>query len=169
MQHITLRHEMACDEDTFWYKCVFDKEYNERLYFQELRFPRYDLEKFEDDGEHIRRVVTVAPRLPPLPGPVKRVIGDSLAYTEAGVFTRATRRYTFTVTPARVGDKATTSGDLWVEKLGDKKIARIAKIGIEVRVLLVGGLIEDQILNSLRSSYDRAASFTNQFVREKGY
>ncbi len=169
MQHITIRHEMECDEDTYWYKCVFDADYNTTLYLRELHFPQYVLEKYEDDGETIRRVVRAAPKIPPLPGPVKKVIGDGLAYTEAGSFPRKTRHYTFTATPNALGDKATTSGDMYVEVLGPKKIARVAKISVEVRVFMVGGLIEDQILNSLRSSYDRAATFTNEWVKEKGY
>ena len=64
MQEVTIRHEMECDEDTYWYKCVFDKDYNEQLYLKLLGFPQYELEKYEDDGETIRRdgvEVTLAP------------------------------------------------------------------------------------------------------------
>jgi len=38
-----------------------------------------------------------------------------------------------------------------------------------VKVFMVGSLIEDQILNSLRASYDHAAKFTNEYVKAKGY
>jgi hypothetical protein len=169
MQDITIRHEMACDEETYWYKCVFDAEYNDRLYLTELKFPEYVLEKYEEDADFIRRVVKASPKIPPLPGPVKKVIGDGLAYLETGTFDRAKKHYVFTATPNALGDRAKTSGDMFVEKLGDKRIARVARIRVEVKVFAVGGLIEDQILNSLRSSYDRAATFTNEFVREKGY
>jgi len=169
MQEVTIRHEMACDEDTYWYKCVFDKDYNEQLYLKLLGFPQYELEKYEDDGETIRRVVKASPKIPPLPGPVKKVIGEGLAYTESGSFPRSTRQYTFTAVPNALGDKATTAGKMWVEKVGDKRIARIAKISVEVKVFMVGGLIEDQILNSLRTSYERAVDFTNQWVKDKGY
>jgi hypothetical protein len=169
MQEITLRHEMSCDEETYWHKCVFDAEYNERLYLKELKFPQYELEQYEDDGTIIRRRVKVAPQLPPMPAPVKKVIGEGLAYTEVGSFDRKTNRYSFTATPNALGDKATTKGEMRVEVLGEKKIARVAKISVDVKVFMVGGLIEDQILNSLRSSYERAASFTNDYVKEKGY
>jgi hypothetical protein len=168
MQEITIRHEMDCDEDTYWHKCVFDTEYNERLYLKELRFPQYELEKLEDDGETIRRLVKASPQIPPLPGPVKKVIGDGLAYTESGTFTRAKKHYVFTATPNALAEKAKTSGDMWVETLGPKKIARVAKISVDVKVFMVGSLIEDQILSSLKGSYDRAASFTNEWVKEKG-
>jgi hypothetical protein len=169
MKEIVIRHDMNCDEDTYWFKCVFDKEYNERLYLTELKFPQYVLEKYEDDGQVIHRVVKAKPLLPPLPGPVKKVIGDGLAYTEEGSFDRSKKRYVFTATPNALGDKATTNGNMAVEVLGEKKIARVAKISVDVKVFMVGGLIEDQILNSLKSSYERAASFTNEFVKEKGY
>ena len=168
MQEITIRHEMECDEDTYWYKCVFDAEYNTELYLKELHFPQYVLEKYEDDGTTIRRVVKASPKIPPLPGPVKKVIGEGLAYTEEGSFPRATKRYTFHATPNALGDKAKTSGQMYVETLGPKRIARIAKISVDVKVFMVGGMIEDQILNSLKSSYERAVGFTNDWVKRKG-
>jgi hypothetical protein len=169
MQEFTIRHEMECDEETYWFSCVFDKEYNERLYLKDLRFPHYDLLEFEDDGKVIRRKVFAQPLLPPLPGPVKKVVGDGLAYTEVGSFDRAEMRYRFKAIPNSLPEKARTEGVMSVEKLGDKRIARVAKIQVEVKVFMVGGLIEDQIANSLRSSYERAAAFTNLYVKEKGY
>ena len=169
MQEIVIRHEMSCDEDTYWYKCVFDDEYNDKLYLQELKFPEYALEKFEKTDTSITRRVRVAPKIPPLPGPLKKVIGDGLAYTEVGTFDRAKKRYAFTATPNALGDKATTSGEMWAETLGEKRIARVARINVHVKVFAIGGLIEDQILNSLRSSYEAAAVFTNAWIKEKGY
>jgi hypothetical protein len=169
MQEIVIRHEMNCDEDTYWYKCVFDAAYNDQLYLHELKFPQYHLDKFEETETSIHRVVRVAPKIPPLPGPVKKVIGDGLAYTETGTFDRKKKRYVFTATPNSMGEKAKTSGEMWVETLGEKKIARVARVSVDVKVFMVGGLIEDQILGSLRSSYERAASFTNEWVKTKGY
>jgi hypothetical protein len=169
MQEVTIRHEMECDEDTYWYKCVFDKDYNERLYLTELKFPEYALLEYEETDGYIKRAVKVGPKVPPLPAPVKKVIGESLAYTERGTFDRKTKRYTFTATPNTLADKARTAGEMHVETLGPKRIARVAKVSVDVKVFMVGGLVEDQILNNLRQSYDRAATFTNEWVREKGY
>ena len=169
MHDFILRHEIECDEETYWFKCVFNDEYNERLYLKELRFPKYDQVKYEDDGKIIHRIVRGEPLLPPLPGPVKKVIGEGPAYSEDGSFDRATRHYVFKATPNSLGDKAKTQGDMSVEVLGDKRIARVAKLHVEVKVFMVGGLIEDQIINSLKTSYEKAAAFTNVFIREKGY
>jgi hypothetical protein len=169
VQEITIRHEMECDEDTYWFKCVFDADYNRELYLKDLGFPQYEQVKLEDDGKVITKVVRVTPKIPPLPGPVKKVIGDGLAYTESGTFDRAERRYVFTATPNALADKAQTKGVLFVEQLGPKRIARVAKISVDVKVFMVGSLVEDQILNSLKSSYEKAVGFTNRWVKDKGY
>ena len=67
-----------------------------------------------------------------------------------------------------MGDKAKTFGELHCEVLGEKKIVRVAKITVEVKVFLVGGMVEDKILGDLRHSYDAAAKFTREYLREKG-
>ena len=60
---------------------------------------------------------------------------------------------------------------MWSEKLGDangKRIVRITKINVEVKVFMVGGLVEDRIIADLRSSYDKGTVFTNQYIKENG-
>src|SRR5579859_6537144 len=103
MADLTLRHEMNCDEDTYWEKCVFDAEYNRELYLDSLKFPGWKLLEQKDDGKTITRRVHVDPPVGNLPGPVKKVIGDSLSYLEEGTFDRASKRYTFKVTPSTLG------------------------------------------------------------------
>jgi hypothetical protein len=167
MSEIVLRHELECDEDTFWYKCVFSEgdEYNRRLYNEVLKFPRYELLESKDTGSALTRKVRIDPPLTGLPGPVKKMIGDRFAYTEEGSFDKATRRYTFKVTPSTLAEKTSTTGSLQVEKLGDSKIVRIAKIKVEVKVFAVGGMVEDKILADLKASYDASQKFTNDFVK----
>ena len=104
-----------------------------------------------------------------MPAPVKKVLGgDTLAYTEEGTFDKKTKRYTFKVIPSMLPDKTKVSGELWVEKLGDKKIARFTKISVEVKVFAIGGKIEDSILSDLKTSYDKGTAFTNEYIKEKG-
>ncbi|MDB5213152.1 MAG: hypothetical protein JWO86_1079, partial [Myxococcaceae bacterium] len=67
-----------------------------------------------------------------------------------------------------MSEKTKVAGEMWVEKLGDKKIARVTKISVEVKVFMVGGLVEDRILSDLRSSYDKGTVFTNQYIKENG-
>ncbi|MFO0679639.1 MAG: DUF2505 family protein [Polyangiaceae bacterium] len=168
MAEITIRHELDCDEDTFW-KCVFDDEYNRRLYLERLQFPGYKILEQKDEATSILRKVHIDPPVAGLPGPVKKLVGDRLSYVEEGTFDKAKKRYTFTVRPSTLAEKTSTKGDLWTEKLGDKRVARLAKVTVEVKVFAVGGLVEDKIIGDLRASYEAAARFTNEYVKEKGW
>jgi hypothetical protein len=165
---IKLRHEIDTDEDTYWAKCVFDAGFNEKLYMSALHFPEWRLLDSKDDDAKIWRKVQVDPPTGDMPAAVKKVIGDRLSYVEEGTFDKKTKRYAFKVTPSTMAEKTKVAGEMWVEKLGDKKIARVTKISVEVKVFLVGGLVEDRILSDLRSSYDKGTTFTNQYIKENG-
>jgi hypothetical protein len=98
-----------------------------------------------------------------LPGAVKKVIGDKLAYTEEGTFDK---RYAFKVTPSTLADETKVSGEMWTEKVGDKKVRRLCRISVEVKVFMVGGMVEDRILQDVRSSYDDSATYTNAHIKD---
>lgn len=168
MPEVTLRHEIDTDEDTFWSKIVFNEEFNKKLYEGALKFPGWKLVDSKEDDAKIVRRVQVDPPVGDLPGPVKKVIGDRLAYTEEGTFDKKTKRYSFKVTPSTMADKTKVSGELWAEKIGDKKIRRMCRISVEVKVFMVGGMVEDRIMQDLRSSYDNSTAYTNQFIKENG-
>ena len=168
MPEVTLRHEIDTDEDTFWSKIVFNEEFNKKLYEGALKFPGWKLVDSKEDDAKIVRRVQVDPPVGDLPGPVKKVIGDRLAYTEEGTFDKKSKRYTFKVTPSTMADKTKVSGELWVEKIGDKKIRRLCRISVEVKVFMVGGMVEDRIMQDLRNSYDNSTAYTNQYIKENG-
>jgi hypothetical protein len=169
MPEANIRHELACDEDTFWEKCFFDKEYCTRLFLTELKMKSFEILSQEDDGKTLHRKVKVDPPVEGVPAPVKKAIGDSFTYVEDGTFDRATKRFKMRVLPSAFGEKSTITGEIWCEKLGDKKVARCAKMSVSVKVFMIGGMIEDKIVTDLKASYEKAADFTNRFLREKGY
>jgi hypothetical protein len=168
MPEVTLRHEINTDEDTYWAKCVFDADFNKKLYIDALKFPQWKLLDSKDDDTKIWRKVQVDPPTGDMPAAVKKVIGDRLSYVEEGTWDRKTKRYSFKVTPSTMAEKTKVAGEMWTEKLGDKKIVRITKINVEVKVFMVGGLVEDRIISDLRSSYDKGTVFTNQYIAENG-
>jgi hypothetical protein len=168
MPEATLRHEIDTDEDTFWSKICFDEEFNTKMYLGSMKFPGWKVLDSKSDDAKLTRKVFVEPPVGDLPGPLKKVIGDKLAYTEEGTFDKKTRRYTFKVSPSVMPDKTKVSGELSVEKLGDKKIRRTCRISVEVKVFMVGGMIEERILSDLRSAYDNSATFTNKYIKENG-
>lgn len=166
MPEITLRNEINTDEDTYWARCVFDEDFNKKLYVEALQFPVWKVLDSKDDEAKTWRKVQVDPPTGNMPSAVKKVIGDRLSYVEEGTFDKKTKRYTFKVTPSTLAEKTKVAGEMWIEKLGDKKVARITKITVEVKVFMVGGMVEDRILADLRSSYDKGTTFTNQFIAE---
>jgi Protein of unknown function (DUF2505) len=168
MSEITLRHEINTDEDTFWAKVVFDEAFNKKMYLEHLKFPNWALLDSKEDDAKISRKVKVEPPTGDLPGPVKKVIGDRLAYTEEGTFDKKSKRYVFKVTPSTLAEKTKVAGEMWCEKTGDKKITRVCKMSVEVKVFMVGGMVEDRILADLRQSYDNSTTFTNDYIKANG-
>jgi hypothetical protein len=168
MPEVSLRHEFDCDEDTYWEKTTFDPAFNERLYRDILKFPGYELLSLVEDENAKTRRVRIDPPLGAMPAAVKKAIGDRFSYVEEGRFDKKARRYAFKIVPSALGDKAKTFGELHCEKLGDKRIARIARVTVEVKVFMVGGLVEEKILGDVRHSYEAAARFTREYLKELG-
>ena len=168
MPEVTLKHEIDTDEDTFWEKIVFSEAFNKKLYQEVLKFPGWKLLDQKEDDAKISRKVSVDPPTGDLPGPLKKVIGDRLSYTEEGTFDKKTKKYSFKVTPSTMGDKTKVNGELWCEKIGDKKIRRMCRISVEVKVFMVGGMVEDRIMKDLRLSYDNSTTATNAYIKEHG-
>ncbi len=168
MPEITLRHEIDTDEDTYWKECVFNAEFNTALYIEGLKFPVWKLLDSKEDDAKIWRKVQVDPPLGDLPSAVKKVIGDRLSYVEEGTFDKKSKRYSFKVTPSTMAEKTKVAGEMWVEKVSDKKIRRLTKISVEVKVFMIGGMIEERILSDLRGSYDKGTAFTNAYIAKKG-
>lgn len=168
MPELEIRHVMDCDVDTYW-KCVFDEEYNRRLYKDALHFRDFKIldQKETPDGGKSRKL-HLNPPAADLPAPVAKVVGD-LSWQEEGSLDPKTKRYRFKITPASLPDKTHISGEVWCEPRGDKKCERIARINVEVKIFMVGGLVEKRIAEDTKKSYEGAVKFTNEFVKEKGW
>ncbi|AKU96092.1 hypothetical protein AKJ09_02756 [Labilithrix luteola] len=168
MPSITLRHELNTDEETYWAKIVFDETFNKKMYVDHMHFPVWKLLDQKEDDAKLTRRIQVDPPVGNLPGPLKKVIGDRLSYTEDGTFDKKTKKYSFKVTPSTMTDKTKVNGEMWVEKAGDKKVTRICRIDVEVKVFMVGGMVEERILSDLRDAYDRGTIFTNDYIKANG-
>jgi len=168
MREINFEHVFECDEDTFWEKCFFEEDYNRGLFLESLKFPQWKQVIDENSETTIRRTVDVQPPVGDVPGAIKKILGDRFGYREHGTFDKKTRRYHVEVTPTTGADKSTIRADLWVEKIGEKKIRRCAKVSVEVRIMIVGKLIEERVVNDMTLSYSKAAEFTNTWVKKKG-
>src|SRR5262249_5012431 len=131
-----------------------------------LKFPDYKLLEQKDDENSLTRRVKIDPPLGNMPAAFKKAIGNRFSYIEEGRFDKKAKRYTFKITPSSMPDKTKNYGELYTEKLGDHRVARIAKITVEVKLFMIGGLVEEKILEDIRHSYDEAAGFSRSFLNE---
>lgn len=168
MAEVKIEHIYNCSEDTFWGKLFFDDEYNRQLFKDALQFPGYEVASQKEDDKQIHRVINVVPKLGPMPGPVKKLIGDGLGYTEDGTFDRATRRYRIKITPNKLADKIKIEGVLYTKPAGDNKVNRVFECKVDVKIFGLGGLVEKQVIGDMEVSYAKGAEFTNKYLADKG-
>jgi hypothetical protein len=168
MPTTTIAHEFDCSEETFWKIMFFDPEFNRRLYLETLRFPVWKVleEKVNDDV--VERRVEVQPLVENMPAAIKKIIGERFGYVEEGTLDRKQNRYRFRVIPSSMADKTHISGEMRTERIGEQRVRRIVEFGIEVKVFMVGKLVEQKTIDDTRASYEKMAAFFRQYLKEKG-
>ncbi len=167
MADTRIEHIYNCSEDTFWNKLFFDEEYNRRLFKEALEFPVYEQTEFKETDSEVRRSIKVVPKLGPMPGPLKAVIGEGIGYVENGVFDKKARRYTIDITPNKLSDKVTIKGKLYTEPKGEGKCNRVFECTVTAKIFGVGGMLEKRVITDMQESYAKGAKFSNEYIAEK--
>lgn len=163
----TARNVFNIDVDSFWTKIFFDKEYNERMYRDVLKFKTFEvLEQKDLGGGSISRRIHVEPKAN-VPGVIQKLVGEGFSYIEEGKFDAATKRWTYRTIPSKMADKLTVKGEYWVEAKGDKQLDRVITCEINCSIFGLGGTVEGFIEKQTRESYEHVARFTNEFIAEK--
>jgi hypothetical protein len=168
MAEVTVRHELDCSVQDYWDKCVFDEAFNRTLYVDRLHFTGFVPGESKDLGNRRTKKAKMEPPLHGIPAAVKKAIGDRLSYSEDGYLDKTTGRYTCTITPSTFADKTRVEAELWCEPSpsGDAgKCVRFARVKVEVKVFVVGGMVEDKIMQDLKGSYDAEAAFVHEWVK----
>ena len=170
MREINLDHVIDCSIDTYWKEIIFNEAYNHKLFHEVLQFVEWRDEVTKDNADVLERTVVVRPPVGEIPSAARKVLGDNFGYKEFGKFDRKARRYHVDVETNAVKDKTRIQGDIWLERHGDSgtKSRRRMVFTIEVKIMVVGRLIEDVVAKDMTRSFERGASFTNEWIREKG-
>lgn len=162
-----VRNTFECSVDTYWRSIFFEPEYNERLYREALGFKGFELVTLTGEhGANRHRVLKTEPAAD-APAVVRKLIGDSLTYTETGDWDAQTRVWTYEIATNKLADKVRIGGVLYAEPKGENRCERVAEIEIEVKLFGVGGAVEKFIEKTTRDSYVKATAFTNAFIAEK--
>lgn len=161
-------HELDCTVDTFWDRIFLDDAFNERLHKTHLGFADWKVIEREPTQTGLRRVVQVAPRVGELPAALKKVVGDNIRYRERGQYDSAERKYRVEVAPSALGGKLTINGEVTCEPVGEARCRRIFTVRVEAKIFGLGSLLENRIITEMQRSYEQAAAFTNDYLRESG-
>jgi len=163
-----ISHPMNTDADTYWNKIFFDKEYNDKLFKDHLRFSKFNiLELRKDPDGTVHKRVDCNPGVE-LPGAIKKVLGDLSGYLEEGVFDPMAKRYRARITPGAAADKIRTHIEIFVASSGSGRSERVVEVDNEVKIFGVGKLAEKFLEQQLRTTYGAAAEFTNCWISDKG-
>lgn len=163
MTTLSLRHEIACDEATFW-RIFIAKDYNEHLYRHTLEFPKFEILEERDAEVEYTRTTYGVPKIS-MPGPVQKLLGPSFSYTEHGRLDRAKGLWTFTITPSTLADKMRYEGTVRLEKLGEDRVRRLVDIVIEAKIFGVGGLLESTAEKSMRDGWEKSAVVIDDWAK----
>jgi hypothetical protein len=168
MKDVSFEHVFECDEDTYWDKIFFDEAYNRALFLETLKFNLWRQTIQQQGDTVVKRTVEVQPPVGEVAAPVRKALGDRFGYKEFGTFDRKTKRYHVDVTPSAGADRTKIHGDIWLEKAGERRVKRVAKMHVEVNIMLIGKLIEERVVGDMTLSYGKAAEFTNRWIKDKG-
>ncbi len=162
MTRLEVSHFFPVDAETYWNRIFFDAEFNRELFFNKLGFREWEvLSQEEENGTVVRRTVRSQPPNN-APGPVQKLIGDSLSYVDEGRMD-SDGHWRFTVRPSVMAEKIHISGDFWTEPT-EGGVNRRCTMEIEVKVFGIGRMVETTIEKEMRHSYDVAATETVRFI-----
>jgi uncharacterized protein DUF2505 len=168
MKERRIEHVYDCSAEVFWNQIFLDEEYNRKLFLDELHFSVWKVLRSEERGNELHRVIEATPPLGDLPGALKRLLSDGLGYEEHGVLDRAQKRYRLEVKPRSLANKLTIQGELTTQHISDRSCRRVYVARADARVLGVGGMIEQRLLDDIEKSYNKSAVFTNRWIAEHG-
>lgn len=161
-----VRHRFPIHKQQYWNQVFFDEEYNRGL---SAALGNANMEVQEQSGDvatSLKRVTCCTPALE-MPGALRKLLGDSVTYTESGRWDAKTGRWKFEMTTSTLGDKVKTTGVIWAEDHGDE-MERICEVEFAVKIFGVGSMIEKFLCDSMLDNQKKAAAFTSEFIRKKG-
>lgn len=162
----TIEDTFDVSRDRYW-EVFFSDEYNAALW------PHLDIErevtKFDKRGEGDDLVIEREARLTPhreVPKALQKLISGTISYVEKNDF-RARDNAMHTVTiPSFAADRIDNHGTYTLVELGPDKCKRVWKGVCKCKIPLVGGRVEDYLVQQVRESYAKATEFTRRWLAE---
>ena len=167
MKELKFDHVFECCSDKYWDEVFFDEAFNHSVFLDKLGFAEWRDTVTKNTDDVLERVVVVRPPVSDVPAAVRKVLGDNFGYKELGKFDRKTKRYHVDVESNTAKDKTHVHGDIWLEPIDDHRCRRLVHFTIEVKIMMVGRLVEELIARDMIRSFEQGAVLTNEWIREK--
>lgn len=158
MKTVTASNVLGCTPDLFW-KIFLDERYTRALYLDELRFNEFTVLELTETSRKIRVVPNVN-----LPGPLKKIMGDSFGYEEHGTLDRAKNEWTWRMIPKK--EIIATRGKTRIEPVGDAQCRRNDEVIVEGKIFGLGGVIESTAEKEVRASSQKEMAFFARWLAE---
>lgn len=157
-------------EDTFdvsaahYWDVFFSEAYNQALW------PALDIDwqplVFERTGEGDTLVIVREARITPrreVPRVLRSLVSASVSYVERNEFLAATGRMDTRITPSFLADRIDNHGSYRLETIGSRKVKRIWEGACTARIPLLGGRVEEFLVEEVRESYRKTTAFTRDW------
>jgi hypothetical protein len=165
VHEITLHHDIETSADHFW-DAFIDPGFTRKLIVDGLGFARCDIGEVEEKDGKLHREMFVEPKLD-LPGPVAKLLGPKLGYTETANLDREAGVWTFVLRLSVLSERIRMGGKMTIEPRSDKLCHRVTELWTDVRIFGLGGLVEKAAEKNLRDGWGNAAVWMNEyFARE---
>ncbi len=158
--------DFATSAARYW-EVFFSDDYNRGLW--DALDIDWELTHLERTGEGpdlvIRREQVLRPRRE-VPGFMRKLAGDALAYTERNVFTARDDAMTVDTIPSVLRDKLHARGVYRLEPAAGGGVCRVYEGDFVCSIPLVGKKIEQHLVAEIENSYRRATIFTRRYLAE---
>lgn len=185
---LELRYDIQGSAARFW-EVFFDPEVTRRLHLEALGSTSVEIQEQTGDLTNgLQRTMRYGQR-PDAPGPVKRLFGAEVVTTESGTFDPETGVWSFTLTPAILGEKTDIRGSIEIQETegtkspepvhdaapatpplrvpGATRWEEIFRLEAKVKIFGAGPVVERFIEKQARDTQSRAAAFFNGLL-ERG-
>ncbi|MBA2321321.1 MAG: DUF2505 domain-containing protein [Deltaproteobacteria bacterium] len=161
---IAVRHRFDCTVDQFW-EMYWDPTFEAQMQ-KEAGISREILDE-KREGHIVTRRVRITPDRE-LPGAVAALLGSKkLIYEQENRWDEEKRVLHWKVIPNVLPGKLQAGGTVTVRPAGTG-CEQVVEGNIDVKVMLIGGRIEQGVVDEVTKSYDRTAASCRRWLEEKG-
>lgn len=157
-------HDVNVAADKYW-QYLFDPAL-EASVAKATNLAEFRVMESGDQGGVFVRKVHVIPDVV-LPGPLKKLLGDSVGYTETDRAPQGGMQYDWVAIPDAIADKARISGVFKIEAAGEDRSRRTIEGEVEVKIFGIGKLAEKFVIDELEKNYAKVAREQGRWIAEK--